>query len=133
MDLRKLMVDSAEAWVDYPGNENFKVKVSALSRTELNSLRKRHTEKVYNKKERKMEEKLSEDNFIEAFTRATVKDWKGLTLNILQDFLLLNVEGQDLEEEVPFSEEYAQLLVKESSEFDLWVNEVIFDFGTFRK
>ena len=41
MDLKKLMVDSKAAWIDFPGLDGFSVEVVNLSRKELASLRKR--------------------------------------------------------------------------------------------
>ena len=40
MDLKTLIVDVKEVWVDFPGLSSFKVKVANLSRKELGALRK---------------------------------------------------------------------------------------------
>ena len=39
---------------------------------------------------------------------------------------------QDLQAEVEFSEENAEILVTNSAEFDTWLNEVVFDLDNFR-
>jgi hypothetical protein len=132
MDLKKLIVENKEVWVTYPGDENFKVKVQGLSRKELTKLRKRCTRNEWDKKSRATVEVLDEEAFVEEFTEATIKDWEGLTLTVLENFLLLNTEGQDMEQEIKYDKEMAELLIRESSEFDTWINEVVFDLDTFR-
>jgi hypothetical protein len=43
MELKKLMVDTKSAWIDFAGLPGFSVEVANLSRKELNGLRKRCT------------------------------------------------------------------------------------------
>ena len=43
MELKKLMVDSKSAWIDFPGLEGFSVEVVNLSRKELTGIRKKCT------------------------------------------------------------------------------------------
>ena len=131
MDLKKLMVENKEVWVTYPGDESFKVKVQGLSRKQLNELRKRCTKNEWDKKSRQTVSVLDEEMFVEEFTEATIKGWEGLTLEILEHFLLLDYD-EDRTTEVPYSKETAELLVRESVEFDQWINEVVFDLDTFR-
>ena len=83
MELKSLMVDSKSVWVDYPGHKGFKVEVANLSRTELQKLSKNCTAKTYNKKLRIVEEELDNERFVDEFTKATVKNWKGLTIGIV--------------------------------------------------
>ena len=66
------------------------------------------------------------------FTEATVKGWKGLKLSYLEDLILVDLSGQDPEAEMDFSSENAHVLVENSSEFDNWLNEVVFDLENFR-
>ena len=63
---------------------------------------------------------------------ATVKGWKGLNLEYLEDLLLVDLSGQDPQKELDFSEENALQLVENSTEFDNWLNEVVFDLDNFR-
>ena len=50
----------------------------------------------------------------------------------LETLILIETEGQDLSKEVDYSEENAEVLVSQSSEFDTWLNEVVFDLDNFR-
>ena len=132
MELKSLLVDSKTTWVEFPGLDGFEVELANLSRKELVNLRKRCTQNKFNRKTRAFEESLDDDKFVKNFTEATVKSWKGLKLNYLEDLVLVDLGGQDGEKELPFSIENALQLVENSSEFDNWLNEVVFDLENFR-
>ena len=133
MDLKKLMVDSKAAWIDFPGLDGFSVEVVNLSRKELASLRKRCITQKFDRKTRAITEDLDEDKFVEEFARATLRDWKGLTLAHLESLVLIEMEGQAPEDTVDYSPENAEQLVSNSTEFDMWLNEVVFDLDNFRR
>ena len=132
MELKSLLVDSKTTWVEFPGLDGFEVELANLSRKELIALRKRCTSNKFNRKTRAFEEVLDDDKFIKEFTNATVKGWKGLKLSYLEDLILVDLKGQDPNSEMPFTKENAQVLVENSSEFDNWLNEVVFDLDNFR-
>jgi hypothetical protein len=132
MDLKSLLVDSKTTWVEFPGLLGFEVELANLSRKELVNLRKKCTINKFNRKTRQFEDELNDEKFVVEFTKATVKNWKGLKLGYLQDLLLVDLKGQDSEAEMEFTEENAQQLVENSSEFDNWLNEVVFDLENFR-
>jgi len=132
MELKSLLVDSKTTWVEFPGLNGFEVELANLSRKELTSLRKKCTINKFNRKTRQFEDELNDEKFVEEFTKSTVKNWKGLKLEFLQDLLLVDLENQDPTKEMEFSEENAKVLVENSSEFDNWLNEVVFDLENFR-
>jgi hypothetical protein len=132
MDLKSLLVDSKTTWVEFPGLIGFEVELANLSRKELTNLRKKCTINKFNRKTRQFEDELNDEKFIVEFTKSTVKNWKGLQLGYLQDLLLVDLKGQDEKAEMEFSEENAQSLVENSTEFDNWLNEVVFDLENFR-
>jgi hypothetical protein len=132
MDLKKLMVDTKNVWVDFPGLPGFEVEVANLSRKELTSLRKKCTTSKFDRKTRQPIEKLDEDKFVIEFTHGVVKNWKGLTLTHLETLLLVDISGQDPKKELEYSAENAETLVSSSTEFDSWLNEVVFDLDNFR-
>jgi hypothetical protein len=132
MELKALLVDSKTTWVDFPGLDGFEVELANLSRKELVNLRKRCTSNKFNRKTRGFEESLDEEKFVKEFSQATVKGWKGLKLKYLEDLLLVDITGKDPEIVMDYTEENAQLLVENSSEFDNWLNEVVFDLENFR-
>lgn len=132
MNLKELMVDTKAVWIDFPGCEGFEVQVVNLSRKEMIALRKRCLVTKLDRKTRQMSEELNEDKFVEEFSRSTITGWKGLKLKYLKELILVDLKGQDEEAELEYSEENAQLLVSSSSEFDSWLNEVVFDLNNFR-
>ena len=132
MDLKKLMVDTKAVWVDFQGLKGFSVEVANLSRKELNGLRKKCTTTKFDRKTRAAVETLDEEKFVSEFSRSVIKNWKGLTLEHLETLLLVDIEGQDPKKELEFSEENAETLVSSSTEFDTWLNEVVFDLDNFR-
>ena len=132
MELKNLLVNSKTTWVEFPGLDGFEVELANLSRKELLALRKRCTENKFNRKTRGFEESLNDEKFVKEFTESTVKNWKGLQLTYLEDLLLVDLKNQDPKAELPYSDDNAQQLVENSSEFDNWLNEVVFDLDNFR-
>jgi len=132
MELKSLLVDSKTTWVEFPGLDGFEVELANLSRKELVALRKKCTQNKFNRKTRAFEESLDDEKFIIEFTQSTVKGWKGFQLGYLEDLLLVDLKGQDPKTELEFTEENAQQLVENSTEFDNWLNEVVFDLENFR-
>lgn len=132
MQLKKLMIDTKSAWVDYPGLDGFSVEVVNLSRKQLQGLRKKCLTNKLDRKTRQMEEVLDEEKFVEYFTQSTIRNWKGLTLENLESLILIETEGKDMSQELEFSADNAQILVAQSAEFDTWLNEVVFDLDNFR-
>ncbi len=126
------MVDTKSVWVDFTGIDGFSVEVVNLSRKELTALRKKCTTTKFNRRTRQPEENLDEDKFVTEFSNASIKNWKGLTLEKLQDLLLIDIGDQDPKAELEYSPENAETLVTNSSEFDTWLNEVVFDLDNFR-
>jgi len=132
MELKSLLVDSKTTWVEFPGLDGFEVELANLSRKELVNLRKRCTTNKFNRKTRGFEETLDEEKFVKEFSESTVKGWKGFKLAYLEDLLLVDLTGKDPEVLMDYTLENAQLLVENSSEFDNWLNEVVFDLENFR-
>ena len=132
MDLNSLIIDTKTAWIEYPGLDGFKVEVSALARKELMALRKRCTSTKIDRKTRAAVEELDEEKYVKEFTRAAVKNWKGLKLKYLEELMLVDLSGKDLEAELDFSEANADSLVNNSVEFDGWLTEAVLELDNFR-
>jgi len=132
MDLKQLMVDTKAVWIDFPGLPGFEIEVANLSRKELTGLRKKCTIQKFDRKTRAAVETLDEDKFVTYFSRACIKNWKGLTLEHLETLLLIDIGAKDPKSELAFSEDNAETLVSSSTEFDTWLNEVVFDLDNFR-
>jgi len=132
MELKKLIINTKAVWVDFPGLSGFEVEVANLSRKELTGLRKKCLSSKFDRKTRQVVENLDEEKFVVEFTRAVVKNWRGLKLEHLETLLLIDMEGRDPSEELDYTEDNAEILVNSSTEFDTWLNEVVFDLDNFR-
>ena len=132
MELKKLIVNSKAKWIDFAGLDGFSVEIANLSRKELTGIRKKCTTTKFNRKSRMADEVRDDEKFVTEFTRKTVKNWKGLTLAHLETLILVDIDDQDPSKEVEYSEENAEVLVSQSTEFDTWLNEVVFDLDNFR-
>ena len=132
MKLEQLMVDTKSAWVEYPGSPGFEVQVNNLSRKELLNLRKRCTVNKFDRKSRIMNEEMDDDKFVSEFTQATIKGWKGFKLKYLEDLVLVDLKTEDPDSLLAYTVEDAEILVTNSTEFDNWLNEVVFDLANFR-
>ena len=132
MDLKQLMIDTKSVWLDFPSLEGFEVEVANLSRKEMKRISKRCTITKFDRSARVPIEQMNDEKFVKEFTEATVKNWKGLTLDHLQTLILIDTAGQELSRELPYSRENAELIVTGSIEFDAWLNEVVFDLDNFR-
>jgi len=132
VDLKSLMVDIKQTSMDYPGFEGFKVNIAHISREKLVALRKGCIESKFDRKTRVAYEELNDVKFLEKFTEATVKGWTGLKLEYLEQLMLVDIESQDPNAELPYTPENAVLLVRNSTAFDGWLNEVVNDLDNFR-
>jgi hypothetical protein len=131
VSLKSLMTPSKTVSIEYPGYEGFKVDLTYLGREELLKLRQRCMKQKFNKKTRAFEESLDEDIFLNEYVQSIIKNWTGLKFKYLEEFLLVDVSGKDLESELPFTQENAEVLMKNSADFDQWVTDTVGDLENF--
>ena len=133
VSLRELLTPSKTVSIDYPGYDGFVVDLTYLSREELLKLRNRCVKQVLNKKTRAYEEQLDNDKFLVEYCKAIIKGWKGLKYKYLEELLLVDTSSVDLEDELPYTLENAELLMKNAGDFDNWVSETVGDLENFTK
>lgn len=133
VSLATLMTPSKTVSIDFPDMEGFTVDLCYLAREELLKLRSKCLKQKFNKKTRAFEETLDEDTFLVEYVKAVIKNWVGLKYDYLRQLILIETEGLDLETELPFTKENAELLMKNSSDFDTWVTESVGDLENFTK
>ena len=131
VSLASLLTPSKTVTVDYPEFEGFSVQLCYLSREELVKLRSRCLSQKFNRKTRGFEEILDDDKFIVEYCKAFIKGWKGLKYKYLEKMLLLDVSSVDLEDELPYTQEDAEIMMKNASDFDTWVTETVGDLENF--
>lgn len=125
------MTSSKTVSLDYPGYSDFTVDLTYLSREELLKVRNRCMKQKFNKKTRAFEDSLDEDTFLTEYVSAIIKGWKGLKYKYLEEFLLVDISSVSPEEELPYTQENAELLMRNSSDFDQWVTDTVGDLENF--
>ena len=133
VSLKSLLTPSKTVSMEMPGFEGFEVKLTYLAREELLKLRNRSVKQVLNKKTRAYEEQLDNDKFLVEYCKAIIKGWKGLKYKYLEELLLVDTSSVDLEAELPYTLENAELLMKNAGDFDNWVSETVGDLENFTK
>ena len=127
------MTPSKTVSIEFPGMEGFEVDLCYLAREELIKLRKRTITTKFNRRTHQPEEVLDEDKFLTEYTTAVIKGWKGLKISYLEELLLVDTEGLDSDQELNYSAEEAEILMKNSNTFDTWVTEAVGDLENFTR
>ena len=133
VSLKSLLTPSKTVSIEFPGLDGFEVNLTYLAREELLKLRNRSVTQVLNKKTRAYEEQLDNDKFLTEYCKAIIKGWKGLKYKYLEELLLVDTSTVDPEDELEYNLENAELLMKNSGEFDNWVSETVGELENFTK
>ena len=133
VSLKSLLTPSKTVSIEMPGFDGFEVKLTYLAREELLKLRNRSVKQVLNKKTRAYEEQLDNDKFLVEYCKAIIKGWKGLKYKYLEELLLVDTSEVDLEDELAWTSENAEILMKNSGDFDNWVSETVGELENFTK
>jgi hypothetical protein len=132
VSLKTLMTPSKTVEFEYPGCDGFNVSLCYLAREELMKLRNRTVTQVFNKKTRSYEEQLDDEKFLSEYTKAVIKGWSGFKLGYAKNMLLLGELTPEQEEtELEFTQENVEVLMKNASDFDTWVTEMVGDLENF--
>ena len=131
ISLASLMTPSKTVTIDFPGHRGMTVDLCYLGREELVKLRKKCISSNWSKKTRQPEEVLDEERFLVEYCKGVIKSWSGLKYRYLEELLLVDVSAYDPEDELPYSLENAELLMRNSSEFDTWVTETVSELENF--
>lgn len=133
MNLASMLKDKVEAWIEVDGYPGFEVHLTYLSRAEIERIRKKSTTPKFDRRTHQKVDEIDSDLFVKSLVKSSIKGWKGLTLEYASKMLPIDVpKDVDLKETIDYSEENAYSLVKESPEFDTWLNEAVFDLEHFR-
>ena len=133
VSLKSLLTPSKTVSMEMPGFDGFEVKLTYLAREELLKLRNRSVKQVLNKKTRAYEEQLDNDKFLVEYCKAIIKGWKGLKYKYLEELLLVDTSDVDLEDDLAYTQENAEILMKNSGDFDNWVSETVAELENFTK
>ena len=133
VSLKSLLTPSKTVAVDFPGLKGFSVKLTYLAREELLKLRNKSVSQKFNKKTRAYEEQLDNDKFLTEYCKAIIKGWSGLKYKYLEELLLVDISQLEPEDFLVWNNENAELLMKNSSDFDEWVSETVGELENFTK
>ena len=131
VSLASLMTPSKTVEIDFPGRDGFEVSICYLAREELLKLRKRCLSTKFNRKTHQPEETLDEDKFLNEYTKAVIKGWDGLKFSYLEEFLLVDISDYKPDDLLPHTQDNAELLMRNSNDFDTWVTDVVGDLENF--
>jgi len=131
ISLASLMTPSKTVTIDYPGYTGMTVDLCYLAREELVKLRKKTITTKFDKKTRQPMEILDEDKFLAEYVKAVIKGWSGLKYHYLEELLLVDISELDSDDTLTFTQENAELLMRNSTDFDTWVTETVGDLENF--
>lgn len=133
ISLASLMTPSKTVSIEFAGYPDFCVSLCHLAREELIKLRKRCVTTKFNKKTRQPEEALDEERFLTEYCKSVIKGWEGLKFKYLEELLLVDTAAYDPDDELPYTQDNAELLMKNSSAFDTWVTDTVGDLENFTR
>ena len=131
VSLASLMTSSKTVTIDFPGYTGMAVDLCYLAREELIKLRKRCLKTKWDKKTHQPLEELDDDKFLVEYTKAVLKGWSGLKYRYLEELLLVDIGELDPDDELQFTQENAELLMKNANSFDTWVTETVGELENF--
>jgi hypothetical protein len=131
VSLASLMTPSKTVSIDFPGCSGMSVSLTYLAREELIKLRKRCVNTKFNRKTHQPEEDLDEDKFLTEYCKSVLQGWSGLKYRYLEELLLVDISELDPEDELPYTQDNAELLMKNATGFDTWVTETVGDLENF--
>ncbi len=126
------MVETRDVSVDFEALPGFSVTLGYMSKSINRKMAKDATVSKMDSAGNIVSD-FDQDAFAESFCREAIKGWSGLTYGKLAQLILIDETMiEDLDAELPYSEDNAQLLLRESTIFDNWVSEKVGQITTFR-
>jgi len=133
-NLSDLLTPSKTASIEYPGFSGFEIDLTYLSRDEMLKIRKKSVNTKIDRKTRQPVEELDEKLFLNEYTKAIIKGWKGFKMSYVAQMLPVDEDKiANPDATLPYSQENAMILMENSGEFDTWLGEVVNDLANFTK
>ena len=133
VSLKSLMTPSKTVSIEFPRFKNMTVDLCYLAREELVKLRKKCLTTKWDKKTHQPIEEFDDEKFVVEDCKAVIKGWKGLKYSYLEELLLVDISGLNPEDCLPYTQDNAELLMKNANDFDTWVTETVGDLENFTK
>lgn len=128
-----MLLPEKKVTFEFPGCEGFNIDLCFLSRESNQVLLKKCQKTIIDPKTRQPREEFDEDLFLQLYTRAIVKGWTGLKLKYLKELVLIDVQEEDEEDELEYTESNALELMKNSAILDGWITDMLKDLANFTK
>lgn len=134
MELKGLLATDKKIEVEFPGMPGFKITLAYVGKDEIRRISEKSKTLEFDRSNRQPIEKIDDELFTKLYTKAAIKDWKGLKFEYLKDLVILD-DGSKLPDEgvLEYTEENAYELVTNSKSFDSWISNVISDVAVFNK
>lgn len=117
----------------YPYMTEVFLKIAYASKQLLKSISDEARENFFNTRTRQQEDRINDEKFNRASARQLIKGWRGLTVGRLRKIVVgLDITGDD-NQEIPFDEELAYVLMDNSIDLQLWVINTATDITNFSK
>ena len=136
MDLANMIVPSKTIDIEYPGYPDLYFSVAYLTRDELKKIRDRATTQKFSKKTRQFEDEVDNDLFQDLYIQAVIKGWKGFKYKYLERMVPVSIPEDEYAEgegEFEYSKGNATLFMKNCSDFDNWISNLMEDVENFTK
>jgi hypothetical protein len=131
MDLKNLLLPEKVVSFEFPGCDGLEFDLVFLSKERNQEILKKCQKTRYDTKTRQPYQEFDDEKFLELYVGAIIKGWKGFKLKYLKELVLADIPVEDEEEELEYTPENALDLMKNSSNFDNWVSDIISDLGKF--
>jgi len=116
---------------EYPDIEDFIVTFNYVSKEDLLKIREEAMTFTFNKKTREREDVVDSEKFTEMYIDSAIISWTGLKMKHLPELLVVDISESDPEEIIEYTQEEARFLATTSSDFDLFITEVMNDYEKF--
>lgn len=131
--LAALILESKTMEFDFPGYDGFSVELTYTTAEKYAELRNECMVTKLDKLTGYPVQELDLDKWNEVFCKQIITSWTGLKYSYLASMMLLNEDLiEDMDAEVEYDTDNAQLLLKHSKAFDTWVKERMSDLNNFR-
>lgn len=134
--LKSILKKDAIIEEEFPDKElkGFKVKLKYVPRDQILKIQEKCTTSKFDRKTRQVVQDIDSDLFQELFVKEVIVGWTGLKYKYLQTLLVVDLtDYEDLDKELNYTPEFAFDLIRNSTIFDSWINEIVSDVENFNK
>lgn len=132
LSLKNMIKPEQSAEIDFPGFPDFVVTLNYLGRDKLSEIRSKCVQRKIVRGQ--VDESLDFEMFNKLYSRSVIKGWKGLKLSYLSKLMLVDLPADYKEDdELEFTEENAEALLRHATDFDAFVTNTLADLGNFTK